>query len=72
VPADDSDYGSLDEDGMHMLLATVQDNSPRASGLVSNCPQFENAVLSSKPVSRSLFEAAKRKGAKIILPTDGI
>ena len=72
APQRDGGANSSDEDEMHMLLASVQDNSPRASGLVSNCPQFENAVLSSKPVSRSLFEAAKRKGAKIILPTDGI
>jgi len=59
---------SLDEDEMHLLLASVQDNSPRTSGHIVNCAGVEDATITSEPVSRSLFGAAKRKGARIILP----
>ena len=66
APQRDGGANSSDEDEMHMLLASVQDLSPRTSGHVVNCSGVEDATVTSEPVSRSLFEIAKRKGAKII------
>ena len=68
APQRDGGANSSDEDEMHMLLASVQDNSPRTSGRVVNCAGVKDATITSEPVSRSLFDLAKRKGAKIVLP----